>query len=200
MKFFKHLKVVLKHKHYVFKYACKLGIPFTGFVHDLSKFSYTEFSLSAKYFSGVRTPTTNERLDNDMWSNICVHHTGKNKHHWHYWTDFIKEGVIVREIPYRHAVEYACDIMSASHVYRPDIFSYKTVYDYFRRHSDWYLMHPQSKEFVLWIVKSIDEVGFKVTKKQLKSKYQELHEKYGSKFTIIIPFNENSFKGLEIIE
>ena len=199
MKFFKHLAVVLKHKHYVFKYARKLGIPFTGFFHDMSKFSYTEFHLSAKYFTGVRSPTATERLDNDMWSNICVHHVGKNKHHWHYWVDYLKDGIIVREIPYKHAVEYACDIMSASRVYKPKEFSYRTVYKYFEEHSKRYLMHPQSKEFILWIVESIECNGFKATKRMLKSKYKELHDKYG-KLTIIVPFDEFNFSYLDIIK
>ena len=199
MAFFKHLRVVLKHKHYVYKYARKLGIPFIGFFHDMSKFSYTEFHLSSKYFSGKRSPTTIERMDNDNWSNICVHHVGRNKHHWHYWVDYLKDGIIVREIPFKHAVEYACDIMSASRVYAPKEFSYMVVYDYFKRHSQRYLMHPQSKEFILWIVDSVDKIGFKETRKLLKTKYQELHDKYGS-VTILLPFKEMNLSYLNIKE
>lgn len=197
MAFFKHLNTVIKHKHFVFKYARKLGIPFIGFFHDMSKFSYTEFHLSSKYFSGVRSPTAIERLDNDMWSNICAHHVGRNKHHWHYWVDFIKDGIVVREIPFKHAVEYVCDIMSASRVYNPKEFSYMKVYNYFNEHSKRYLMHPQTKEFILWVVDSIDKNGFKETKKNLKPKYQELHEKYGS-VTILLPFSEINMKPFEI--
>lgn len=198
MSFFKHLNVVIKHKHYVFKYARKLGIPLLGFVHDLSKFSYTEFHLSSKYFSGVKSPTTTERMDNDNWSNICVHHVGRNKHHWHYWVDYLRDGFIIREIPFKRAVEYACDIMSASRVYHPEEFSFMTVYNYFKRHSERYLMHPQTKEFILWIVKSVNDVGFKETKKQLKQKYEELHQKYGNRVTILIPFDNFSLSYLDI--
>ena len=46
--FFKHLKVVTKHRFLVFKYSCKVGIPFLGLIHDLSKYSYKEFSISEK--------------------------------------------------------------------------------------------------------------------------------------------------------
>ena len=47
-----HLKTVLTHKWYVFIYCCKLGIPWQGIKHDLSKFSWTEFSESVKYYQG----------------------------------------------------------------------------------------------------------------------------------------------------
>ena len=38
-KIFKHIKLVSKHKWVVFKLACKVGIPWRGFMHDWSKFS-----------------------------------------------------------------------------------------------------------------------------------------------------------------
>lgn len=50
--FFGHLKTVLIHKYWVFIYCCKLGIPWQGITHDLSKFSWTEFSESVKYYQG----------------------------------------------------------------------------------------------------------------------------------------------------
>ena len=41
-----HFKTVTKHKWEVFKLTVKAGIPIRGLLHDLSKFSYTEFSES----------------------------------------------------------------------------------------------------------------------------------------------------------
>ena len=41
--FFKHIKLVCKHRWLVFRFSLKLGIPFRGFMHDFSKFSYDEF-------------------------------------------------------------------------------------------------------------------------------------------------------------
>ena len=37
--FFKHLHIVNKHRWEVFKLSCRVGIPFRGLVHDLSKYS-----------------------------------------------------------------------------------------------------------------------------------------------------------------
>ena len=55
-KFYKHLWTIIKHKHYVFIYACRCGIPWRGLVHDLSKFSPVEFFESVKYYNGVCSP------------------------------------------------------------------------------------------------------------------------------------------------
>lgn len=53
---FKHLNTVCTHKWVVFKLCCKAGIPFRGLVHDLSKFSPTEFWESVKYYQGTSSP------------------------------------------------------------------------------------------------------------------------------------------------
>jgi hypothetical protein len=52
----KHLKLITKHKWVVFKLCCKVGIPWRGFVHDLSKYSFTEFGESVKYYTGTHSP------------------------------------------------------------------------------------------------------------------------------------------------
>lgn len=55
-KIIKHFLLVSKHKWIVFKLSIKAGIPFRGLVHDLSKFSPTEFCESVKYYNGYRSP------------------------------------------------------------------------------------------------------------------------------------------------
>ena len=59
----KHLKTVLIHKWYVFKECVSCGIIWQGIIHDLSKFSFTEFISSAKYFQGNRSPINAEKED-----------------------------------------------------------------------------------------------------------------------------------------
>ena len=54
MKYFiKHLNVVNRHRFEVFKLCCKCGFPLRGLLHDLSKYSYTEFSESIKYIKKI---------------------------------------------------------------------------------------------------------------------------------------------------
>ena len=55
-KYYKHFKTVAKHKKEVAKICFKFGLYYQGIVHDLSKFSITEFAPSAKYFQGTSSP------------------------------------------------------------------------------------------------------------------------------------------------
>lgn len=196
MKIIKHFITVIKHKHYVFKYARRLHIPFLGFKHDLSKFSPTEFFLSAKYYAGDKSPTIVERHYNNNVSRITLHHTLRNKHHWHPYVDFLPDGFIIAPIDYKHSLEYVCDIMAATRVYNKRVDLDKT-YNYFEAHSKRYFMHPLNKEFILWCVNEIREFGFKrMKKKYTKNKYNELKNKYEP--SMFIPYDNFSFDYLNI--
>ena len=54
----KHFNLITKHKWNVFKLCLKAGIPFRGLIHDLSKYSPTEFWEGVKYFNGKHSPIT----------------------------------------------------------------------------------------------------------------------------------------------
>lgn len=82
----KHIKLVSKHKWLVFKFSCKLGIPFRGFMHDWSKFSIDEFWESIKYYDGKVSPITRCKQEKG-YSKAWLHHKGRNKHHYQYWVD-----------------------------------------------------------------------------------------------------------------
>ena len=83
----KHLILITKHKWVVFKLCCKVGIPWRGLVHDLSKYSPTEFFESIKYYTGTHSPITGEKQDKG-YSEAWLHHKGRNKHHSEYWIDY----------------------------------------------------------------------------------------------------------------
>ena len=55
--FFSHLALVLRHKWRVFINCAKCGLVWRGLVHDLSKFSPTEFFESVS----ISAPQGNER-------------------------------------------------------------------------------------------------------------------------------------------
>ena len=197
MKFFKHLWVVIKHKSNVLYYASKLGIFWTGLVHDLTKFTPTEFNRSVKYFHGKKSPTIVERASHDNFSYICVAHTGRNKHHWQYWVDYTRWEIVVNKIPFRHALEYVADVLSASKVYNPKDFNFMVAHDYFKEHSKTYLMHPATKEFILLCIKEAHDNGFKAVKKKIsKAKYIEISNKYTP--TIIVPITNIGMENFEI--
>ena len=129
--FFKHLKVVTKHRFLVFKYSCKVGIPFLGLIHDLSKYSYKEFSISEKNYTGYQSPLLTERRNNGMFSECFVHHTNKNKHHFEYYIDYFGGDVILKIMPYKYNLEYVIDVISASKTYNGKKFNNNMPYEYF---------------------------------------------------------------------
>lgn len=47
----KHFGLITHHKWVVFKLCCKIGEPWRGLVHDMSKYSPTEFIESSKYYT-----------------------------------------------------------------------------------------------------------------------------------------------------
>lgn len=105
---FRHFKKVCTHKRWVFYYCCKVGIPFQGLVHDLSKFSPTEFWESVKYYQGTSSPIDACKKENG-WSAAWMHHKGRNKHHYEYWQDNFDNGGNPIEMPMKYKKEMLCD-------------------------------------------------------------------------------------------
>ena len=83
----KHFRTITKHRHKVIAHCFKAGLGFRGLFHDLSKYSPAEFIPGAKYYAGTRSPNITER-ELYGYSSAWLHHKGRNKHHFEYWTDF----------------------------------------------------------------------------------------------------------------
>lgn len=141
-KFFGHLKTVCKHKTWVFYYACKFGIPFRGFIHDMSKFSPTEFFESVKYYTGTHSPIDECKKTNG-YSKAWMHHKGRNKHHYEYWQDNFDHGGKPICMPYKETVEMLCDYLAAGRAYNGKSFTYQQEYKWWlNKISKPIAMHP----------------------------------------------------------
>ena len=90
MKVWQHLKTITKHRWLVLKGCFRVGLYAQGLTHDLSKYSPTEFRMGAKYYQGTRSPNAAEREDKG-YSEAWMHHKGRNRHHYEYWTDMNRE-------------------------------------------------------------------------------------------------------------
>lgn len=97
-KHFQYFRYVLVHKWYVFIECCKLGIPWRGIVHDLSKFLPDEWTAYVCNFYGGsylkaseiwrRLPGYSGPTKESVKSNFdlaWLHHQKRNRHHWQYW-------------------------------------------------------------------------------------------------------------------
>ena len=184
VKAFKHFHTVNKHRFYVFIYSIKAGIPFRGLVHDLSKYSPTEFFESVKYFDGHKSPIHFAKLDKG-YSNAWLHHKGMNKHHFEYWEDVNKDGKFGAFIPYKYAVESICDKLAAGKVYTGKNFNKEQPLKYWNNvdNNGLIKIHPGIIEFTDTVLTKISKVGINDTLKPsyLKKTYNEIYNKYFNK-------------------
>lgn len=80
MKAWKHFCTINHHKHLVMKGCFAVGLYKQGLLHDLSKYTPTEFLVGCKYYQGTMSPNNAERKDKG-YSSAWLHHKGRNKHH-----------------------------------------------------------------------------------------------------------------------
>ena len=180
---FKHFHLVNKHRWYVFKLSVRVGIPFRGFMHDLSKYSYDEFIISAKYYDGHRSPIHVMR-DELGYSTVWLHHKGRNKHHFEYWEDVTRDKRIGVFIPYKYIVEALCDKIAAGMAYRGKEWNQREPLEYWIKNErdNVILKHPGSVEFMDEVLSKLASDGIKATlkSKYLKKLYKDIFEKYNN--------------------
>jgi hypothetical protein len=82
-----HFKTITNHKLLVMKYCFKAGLYKQGALHDLSKYSFVEFSAGIKYYRGYVSPNSIQKTV-EGYSAAWLHHKGRNKHHFEYWIDY----------------------------------------------------------------------------------------------------------------
>jgi len=119
----KHWKKIRLHRKWVRHYCFLAGIPWRGITHDLSKYSPTEFFESARYYVGTSSPIDAAKQDKG-YSEAWLHHKGRNRHHWAYWSDKFSEGTVIYPMPKNDFVELICDFLGAAHAYSEENFSY----------------------------------------------------------------------------
>lgn len=149
-KFVGHLKIVLHHKKLVFLNCVKAGIPFRGFFHDISKFSPTEFINGVKYFSdGKRSPTVAERKDKG-YSAAWLHHKGRNRHHFEYWTELNWNGqeIYVSPMPLVFVKEMFCDRLAATETYLKGRYTDLAPLEYYFAKNERRFLHDKTAEIL----------------------------------------------------
>ena len=171
---FKHIRLVTKHKWIVFKLCCKIGEPWRGFMHDWSKYSYTEFWESAKYYAGDHSPITEARKAKG-YSKAWLHHKGRNKHHAEYWVDETAPNK-TPILPYPYAVEMICDKLAAGMAYKGKEFTKEYELAYWEKEKDEVVMNEKMKQYVTEVLTEIAQNG--INKTLTKSNIKRIYEKY----------------------
>lgn len=143
-----HLKTILIHKWWVFYYACKLGIPWRGIKHDMSKFSPVEFWESVRYWSGTKSPIPVCK-EIQGYSLAWQHHKGRNSHHYEYWVDALDRGGVAIKMPWKDLLELVADYLGAARAYLGKDFSLQKEADWwFYKRRENIKMHEESQDAV----------------------------------------------------
>ena len=161
MKLWKHFATINRHRYLVRKCCFKMGLYWQGLTHDLSKYSPTEFLVGAKYFQGNRSPNAAER-DDKGYSESWMHHKGRNRHHYEYWTDMSKVTRVYEPVPVprKYVAEMIADRIAACKVYEKEAYTPGSALAYLQRSREKDLMHPQTRrelEFLLTMLKDAGE-------------------------------------------
>lgn len=169
MNFIGHFKTITHHKLLVMGYCFRVGLIRQGLMHDMSKYSPTEFLVGAKYYSGTRSPNASEREELG-YSTAWMHHKGRNRHHLEYWTDYgvgtpNMEG---QPMPTKYMVELCLDRIAACRVYNGDRYTDRDPLDYLEKSRDSRLMHPKTQAQVVEILTMLSEKGEKETLRYIR--------------------------------
>ena len=114
MKPWQHFKTITRHKFLVMGGCFRVGLIRQGLAHDLSKYSPAEFWTGARYYQGNRSPNSAERAEKG-YSEAWMHHKGRNRHHYEYWTDMSRETGRYESVPVprKYLVEMVMDRRAA---------------------------------------------------------------------------------------
>lgn len=155
-----HLKTVGKHRRLVMENCFRAGLYWQGLTHDLSKYSPEEFIISCKMYQGTRSPNEAER-ELKGYSTAWMHHKGRNKHHFEYWTDYnpkTKQMEAVK-MPLIYVCEMFCDRVAASKVYMGEDYNDGSPLAYFERGKATRLIHPDTSKLLEKLLTMLSERG-----------------------------------------
>ena len=133
---------VIKHKWFVFLECCKLGIPWLGVIHDLSRLYPNEFLAYA-----ASAPYTKENKPDDIaiafkyaWNN----HQHLNKHHFEYWIhfDYHTHQKQILPVPDKYRREMLADWLGYAYA------NYDATRDRYLRTRNEIQLHPETREWI----------------------------------------------------
>ena len=158
--FIGHLTTITRHRHLVIKNCSRAGILRQGLLHDLSKYNPVEFFAGVRHYQGVRSPNEVER-ELYGYSPAWLHHKGRNKHHFEYWTDYNVKTRMVEPIrmPDKYVVEMLCDRIAASKIYMRENYNDSSPLQYYKNSHTASCIHKETAEFIEELLTVLAEHG-----------------------------------------
>ncbi len=169
--FFGHFRTITRHRNKVMVHCFKAGILWRGILHDLSKYSLSEFLEGAgNYEDGGRSPNEKSR-EIRGYSPAWLHHKGRNKHHFEYWTDYnpAKKTYGPVKMPLVYVKELFCDRVAASKTYQKDKYTDSHPIEYFRGGIAAKSMHPETAALVEKLLVMLEQEGEEKTFRYIRN-------------------------------
>lgn len=140
----KYLWYVIRHKWFVFLECYKLGIPWLGIIHDLSRLYPDEFfayAASAPY-DKENKPEIIATAFEYAWNN----HQHRNKHHFEYWIhfDFHTHKERLLPVPDKYRREMLSDWYGAARARG----NTGTPKDWYTKNRKDILLHPLTRDWI----------------------------------------------------
>ena len=160
----KHFLTITKHRHAVIRHCWKAGIFWQGLCHDLSKYTPTEFIPGARYDTGTKSPNEGER-EAHGYSMAWIHHKGRNRHHFEYWTDYDPVTRLVEPVkmPLRFVIEMFCDRVAASMIYQKDKYKDDSALIYYENGRNRIMIHPETDKLIHHLLQYLANNGLDKT-------------------------------------
>lgn len=164
MKPWKHFKTITAHRFAVRRGCFRMGLYWQGLTHDLSKYSAVEFWNGARYYQGVRSPNAAEREEKG-YSESWMHHKGRNRHHYEYWTDMDMTTKTYEPVPVprKYLAEMIADRIAACKIYEGKNYDGGSALRYLLGSREKDLMHPQTRKELEFLLTMLKEQGEKAT-------------------------------------
>ena len=142
-----HFCTITKHKWIVCQGCFQVGLYWQGITHDLSKYGLSEFLVGAKYYQGTRSPNAAER-ELRGYSTAWMHHKGRNRHHYEYWSDMspVTKQYEAVPMPRKYLVEMVMDRRAACMVYEGENYTDGSALVYFEKSRERLLMHDRTRQ------------------------------------------------------
>ena len=170
-----HFKTITHHRFLVMAGCFRVGLIRQGLTHDLSKYSPTEFWEGARYYQGNRSPNAAEREDKG-YSEAWMHHKGRNRNHYEYWTDMNRQTRSYESVPMpkRYLAEMVMDRIAACKTYEGKAYTPASALNYFLKSRERELMHPKTREELEVLLRMLQDRGegetFRYNRQMLKEK------------------------------
>ena len=90
-----------------------------------------------------------------------MHHKGRNKHHFEYWTDYdpVTRKMSPVRMPVKYVKEMFCDRVAASKIYMGDKYNDGSPLAYFMKAKATRMIHPETSDLIEKLLTMLRDKG-----------------------------------------